>query len=143
MSDRVFGVISLFLIVFYAWGASLTQESFLPQPVGPKVMPYILAFLGSICSIYFIVRPDDEPTWPSRYGWLEIISAILVMYAYAHLLSILGFVIASSFCASYFVWRFLARPMEAIVAGVIISVTIYIIFNLILGLSLAKGPFGF
>ena len=100
MSDRVFGIISLFLIIFYAWGASLTQESFLPQPVGPKVMPYILAFLGSICSIYFILRPDDEPTWPSRYGWLEIISAILVMYAYAHLLSILGFVIASSFCAS-------------------------------------------
>jgi putative tricarboxylic transport membrane protein len=33
--------------------------------------------------------------------------------------------------------------MEAIVAGVIISVTIYVVFNLILGLSLAKGPFGF
>lgn len=143
MSDRIFGIVVLILVAFYAWGTSLTQESFMPQPVGPKVLPYILSGIAAICAVYFIVKPDPEPEWRSRAGWLEIIAAILVMYLYAHMLPVLGFVIASALAAAYFVWRFLGTPLESIIAGTVISVGIYTVFHLILGLSLAKGPLGF
>ena len=80
MSDRIFGVIVLIAIAIYAYGASLTQQPFLPQVVGPKVMPYILSVLGAVCAFYFILRPDAEPSWPAKSGWLEILAATVVMY---------------------------------------------------------------
>lgn len=143
MSDRIFGMVSLTVIAFFAWGTSLTQESFLPQPVGPKVLPYILTVIGAACAIYFILRPDAEPSWPAKRGWLEIGAAVFVMYAYAHLLPILGFVIASAAASAYFIWRFQGSMLESIIGGILISFGIYAVFHLILGLSLAKGPLGF
>ncbi len=143
MSDRSFGFVTLILLAIYAYGVSQTQESFMPQPVGPKVMPYILTGLALICAIYFIVRPDPEPSWPARSGWLEIGAGILVMYVYAHSLPVLGFVVASAMAAAYFVWRFGGSWLQSLVAGVVISVTIYLVFHQLLGLSLAKGPWGF
>lgn len=143
MSDRIFGIVSLILIAIYAYGTSQTQQSFLPQAVGPKVMPYILAVLGTICSIYFILRPDPEPSWPSKRGWLEIIAAVAVMFVYANLLPVLGFVIATALATAYFVWRFDGTWLQAVIAGVATSLGIYLVFHIILGLSLAEGPLGF
>lgn len=143
MSDRIFGIVSLVVIAIYAYGISLTQESFMPQPVGPKVMPYILCGLGVICALYFIIRPDPEPSWPARSGWLEILAAILVMFVYAHALPVLGFVAASALATAYFVWRFGGSWLQSLLAGVIIAAAIYLVFHQLLGLSLAKGPWGF
>ncbi len=143
MSDRIFGVIALIAICFYAWGASMTQEPFLPQAVGPKVMPYILSALGAFCAVYFISRPDAEPSWPARNGWFEILAAVFVMVVYTQMLPVVGFFVASTFCAAYFIWRFFGTPLQAGVGGVVISFGIYAVFHLALGLSLAKGPWGF
>ena len=35
------------------------------------------------------------------------------------------------------------NPLLALVAGVAIAVGIYVVFHLVLGLSLARGPWGF
>jgi len=40
-------------------------------------------------------------------------------------------------------WRLGSAPVWAAVSGVGISVGIYVVFHLVLGLSLAKGPLGF
>ncbi len=143
MSDRIFGVVVLIAIAIYAWGASMTQQPFLPQAVGPKVMPYILSTLGAICVIYFIFRPDSEPSWPSMNGWLEIGAGVVVMTIYTQVLPLLGFTVASAFMASYFIWRFQGSMVQSLLGGIIIAVTIYAVFHLALGLSLAKGPWGF
>ena len=65
------------------------------------------------------------------------------MVAYAELLPEIGFVIATAIAAAFLSWRLGAGPIQAVIAGIAISAGIYVIFHLILGLSLARGPFGF
>jgi len=143
MSDRIFGGIGLVIAIFFAWQASIIQESFLTDAVGPKVFPYIIAAVMGISSVYFLLKPDPEPHWPRAGRLAEIGLAVLVLAAYAELLPVSGFVIATAVAAAYLTWRLGSRPVESLIIGIGTSVGIYIIFHLVLGLSLARGPFGF
>lgn len=143
MSDRIFGAVGLLLALIFAWQASVIEESFLSDVVGPKAFPYIIAALLGLSSLFFLLRPDPEPAWP-RWGRLaEIGLAVLVMLAYTEALPLAGFVVATVFCAGYIAWRLGSRPLEAALTGLGTSVGIYVVFHLILGLSLARGPWGF
>ena len=68
---------------------------------------------------------------------------MIVLVAYAQLLPVLGFLISTAVAAAFLSWRLGAGLIQAIIAGILISVGIYVVFHLILGLSLARGPFGF
>jgi putative tricarboxylic transport membrane protein len=143
MSDRIFGGIGFVIAIFYAWQASIIQESFLTDAVGPKVFPYIIAAVMGIASVYFLVKPDPEPHWPRAGRLAEIGLAALVLAAYAELLPVVGFVMSTAITAAYLTWRLGSRPIESIGIGIGTSVGIYAIFHLVLGLSLARGPLGF
>lgn len=143
MSDRIFGGIGLALAIFFAWQASIIQDSFLSDVVGPRTFPYIIAVVMAVSSIYFLVKPDPSPHWPAFGNLAEIGLSAAVMFAYARLLPELGFLIATALASAYLTWRLGSRPLPSIVIGVAISVGIYVVFRLILGLSLARGPFGF
>ncbi len=143
MSDRVFGAIGLALAIFYVWAATTIQESFLTDAAGPKIFPFIIAAVMGLASVYFLLRPDPEPHWPNAGRLAEIGLAVLVLIAYAQALPELGFVISTALAAGYLTWRLGSKPLESVVIGVGTSVGIYVIFRLILGLSLARGPLGF
>ena len=143
MSDRIFGVIGLTLAVFYAWQATVIEESFLTDAVGPKMFPYIIATLMGVASLYFLLKPDPQPHWPSAGRLAEIALAALVMIAYAMALPQAGFIIATAIASAYLTWRLGSKPLWSVVIGVSTSLGIYVVFRLILGLSLARGPFGF
>ncbi len=143
MSDRIFGVAGIILAVFFAWQATLIQESFIQDPVGPKVFPLIIAAILALASLAFILRPDPEPHWPAFGRLFEIVMAAAVMFAYALLLPQAGFVVATAFAAAYLAWRLGAPPLNAVIAGIGIAFAIYVAFHLVLGLSLARGPWGF
>ncbi|MGR3572543.1 tripartite tricarboxylate transporter TctB family protein [Brevirhabdus sp.] len=143
MSDRIFGAIGLIIALIFAWQATVIQESFLSDAVGPKAFPLIIAGVLGLCSVYFLLRPDANPTWPRAGRLAEIGLAVLVMLAYAQLLPELGFVIATAIAAAYLTWRLGTRPLQSLLVGVLTSLGIYFIFHLLLGLSLARGPLGF
>ncbi|MDF0601712.1 tripartite tricarboxylate transporter TctB family protein [Psychromarinibacter sp. C21-152] len=143
MSDRIFGGIGLILAIFFAWQASVIQESFLSDAVGPKVFPYVIAAVMTLASLYFLLKPDPEPSWPRMGHLAEIGLAAAVMFAYAQVLPELGFVISTAVAAAYLTWRLGSPPLQSVIIGVSTSVGIYVIFRLLLGLSLARGPFGF
>ncbi|MCP1199119.1 tripartite tricarboxylate transporter TctB family protein [Notoacmeibacter sp. MSK16QG-6] len=143
MSDRIFGGIGLVLALIYAWQAAIIQESFLTDTVGPKMFPFIIAAMMGLSSIYFLLKPDPEPHWPHAGRLAEIGLAALVLAAYAELLPVAGFLISTAIAATYLTWRLGSKIIESLIIGVGTSVGIYVIFRLVLGLSLARGPFGF
>lgn len=143
MSDRIFGGIGLILAIFFGVQATMIEVAFISDVVGPSVFPLIVATVMGISSIYFLLKPDPEPHWPQGGRLAEIGFAVLVLYAYAQLLPVLGFVIATIFAAGYLAWRLGSKPLEAALVGVGTSVGIFVVFRLILGLSLARGPLGF
>ncbi|TYB85568.1 tripartite tricarboxylate transporter TctB family protein [Oceaniovalibus sp. ACAM 378] len=143
MSDRIFGGIGLLIAIIFAWQATIIQESFMSDAVGPKTFPLVIACVMALSSVYFLIKPDPAPSWPAAGRLAELFFAALVMIAYAQLLPVLGFLIATTFAAMYLTWRLGTPPLQSVVVGVGTSVGIYVVFKLILGLSLASGPFGF
>ncbi len=143
MSDRIFGLFGLALAAFYFWATSIIPDSFMIDVVGPRAFPYIVGTVLTICSLYILLRPDAEPDWPNLMNFIEIIFATAVMFLYAWGLSRAGFVIATVFATAYLTWRLGSKPLGALITAVATSAGIYVVFHLILGLSLAKGPLGF
>ncbi len=143
MSDRIFGLFGLILAAFYFWATSIIPDSFMVDVVGPRAFPYIVGTVLTICSLYILIRPDAEPDWPNLKNFIEIIFATAVMFLYGWALSKIGFVIATVFATAYLSWRLGTRPLGSLVTGVATSAGIYVVFHLVLGLSLAKGPLGF
>ncbi len=143
MGDRLFGGIGIALAAFFIWQATTIQESFIQDPVGPKTFPIIIGLLLGISSLVILLRPDPKPDWPAAGRLMEIGAAVLVLLAYAWVLPDIGFIVATTLASAYLAWRLGASALHAILAGVAIAVGIYVVFHLILGLTLARGPFGF
>ena len=142
-TDRIFGRIALGLAVLMVWRTGLIEESFIQDPMGPKAFPYVIALVLGLSSLTMILLPDENPVWPPFAKLLEIAVAVGVMIAYAQFLPVAGFVLATAVASAFLSWRLGTPPLQAAIAGVAISVGIYAIFHLVLGLSLARGPWGF
>lgn len=143
MSDRILGGVGLALAAFYAWAATIIPEPFSSDAIGPAGFPFIIATVLGLSSLYFILKPDPEPRWPALNRLAEIGFALLAMFAYAQVLPVLGFVFSTIIMTAYLTWRLGAPPITAVVNGVGTAVGLYVIFELIFGLSLADGPLGF
>lgn len=143
MSDRIFGALGMALAVFYVWAATTIQLSFISDPVGPKIFPFIIAGLFGLSSLAIFFRPDAQPEWPSLTKLAEIAAGLAVMVAYVYLLPAVGFVVSTAFVSAFLSWRLGATPWAAAMAGCATSAGIYLVFHLILGLTLAAGPWGF
>ena len=142
MSDRIFGIVGLVLALGYAYAATQIEESFLSDAVGPKAFPLIIAAVLGLASIAIILKPDASPEWPSLGRLVEILAAIVVLILYAELLPVVGFLISTAVASAYLTWRLGSKPLATLATGIGTSVGIYVIFHLVLGLSLARGPFG-
>lgn len=143
ISDRIFGLTCIALAAVMAWRADLIQESFIQDPLGPKAFPYVIAAVIALAGLAVTIRPDIEPHWPPIGRIAEIGAAIIVLAAYAQFLPVAGFVAATAVAAAYLSWRLGAPPIHAVIAGIAIAAGIYVVFHLALGLTLARGPWGF
>lgn len=143
MTDRLFGLAALLLAGLMTWGASVIEESFIQDPLGPKAFPWVIAVVLAINGLFMIIKPDDDPEWPTRQKFLRIIWSVVAMVLYAELLPIVGFVVTTAAVAAFLAWQLGATLLQAAVGGVVISGGIYVVFHLVLGLSLARGPLGF
>jgi len=143
MSDRVLGVACILLAGFFIWQATLIETGFIVDPMGPKAFPIVIGITLAIAAIYPIVKPDPRPDWPAAGRVLEIVFAVAIMIAYAMALPRFGFVLSTAVAAGLLSWRLGTRPIAAAAAGIAIAVGIYVIFHLALGLTLARGPWGF
>ncbi|HEX9857710.1 MAG TPA: tripartite tricarboxylate transporter TctB family protein, partial [Paracoccaceae bacterium] len=87
--------------------------------------------------------PDPAPHWPQARQLFEIGVSVVVLFVYASLLPAVGFIIATAFAAAYLTWRLGSTPVQSVIIGIGTSIGIFVVFKLILGLSLAEGPLGF
>jgi putative tricarboxylic transport membrane protein len=143
MSDRIFGGIVLTMSFLMMWAATLIEESFIQDPLGPKAFPLVIAGVMALSAVVMFFKPDAEPEWPGLYKLVELLATVGVFVAYAQLLPVAGFVVATIFATAFLCWRLGGTPRQAIFGGGSIAVGIYLLFHFVLGLNLAKGPWGF
>ena len=143
MSDRIFASICIALAVLMGWGATIIEESFIQDPLGPKAFPLVIAVVLAACGVAMFLRPDEDPVWPHRRKQIQLLWTIGAMILYVQFLPVVGFLVATAIGAGFLCWQLGASVKQACWGGFSISVGIYVVFKLILGLSLARGPFGF
>ncbi|NEX47176.1 tripartite tricarboxylate transporter TctB family protein [Rhodobacter sp. ETT8] len=139
-ADRIFGVVMVILALGYILSAMSIQTSFLSDPVGPRVFPYMVAGVVLICSLVMILRPDPEVDWPVGGMLLQMALALAVLFGYAMLIRPLGFVIPTVIAAGILSWQINPRPVPAALAGLGLGIGLFVLFKFILGLGLQGLP---
>ncbi len=141
-SDRLFGLVMLFIALAYGASATQIQTSFLADPVGPRAFPLLIAGVAALSSLFLIIRPDPNPDWPAARTFVSLAVAVMVLVCYAYALKPFGFLITTAITAGILSYQISPRPLPAVLAGVGLSVGLFLLFRYALGLSLVGVPKG-
>lgn len=142
MSDRIFGTLTIVVALAYIASATQIKLAFFSDPLGPRWFPYIIGGVAVIAGLMVVLRPDDEPEWPSMQTFGKILLACGVLVAYALTLRPLGFLIPTAFAAGLLSYQITPRKLQAMLTGVGLSVGLFFIFKYALGLGLFAVPKG-
>ncbi|MEM7301395.1 MAG: tripartite tricarboxylate transporter TctB family protein [Pseudomonadota bacterium] len=140
ISDRIFGLVAVIAALAYAASATQIETSFLSDPVGPKAFPIGIGVVGALCGLYMIWKPDADPQWPSLATLGALAIAVVVLVGYAYALKPMGFVIPTALAAAVLSYQISPRPLAAALAGVGLSIGLFVIFKYALGLGLVPFP---
>jgi putative tricarboxylic transport membrane protein len=139
-SDRIFGLVASLLALAYIAGATQVQTSFLADPVGPKTFPIIIGIVGALSGMFMVLRPDPEPDWPAIRTFGALAFAVIVLIAYAYSLKLGGFLLPTAIAAGILSFQISPRARPAAMAGIGLSIGLFIIFKFALGLGLVPFP---
>lgn len=139
MSDRIAGLIFLALSIWYGLTAGNYEASF-GDPLGPAAFPQMLSVPAALFSLYMIFRPDPDPEWVVGTPAVRQFATLAVLIAYAFLLEDLGFVLATALGVAL-LGRLLGSGWgKSTVSGVVMSVSLFVVFDSLLGLPLPLYP---
>ena len=141
-SDRIFGLVALFVALAYMASATQIQTSFLADPVGPKAFPMMIGGVAAICALYMIVKPDPNPDWPAAKTWGALLIAVIVLVVYAYSLKPLGFLLPTAVAAGILSYQISPRAGAAALSGIGLSILLFLVFKYALGLGLVPLPKG-
>lgn len=141
-ADRIFGAVMIVLALGYILSAMNIQTSFLSDPVGPRIFPYMIAGVVILCSLVMILRPDPDAHWPGPAMLLKIGGALAVLIAYALVIRQMGFIIPTAIASGLLAYMIAPRALPAALAGLGLGIGLYVVFRMILGLGLVALPRG-
>lgn len=138
-SERIAGVALALLGVAVAAEATTFEVAFLTDPVGPKALPYLSAFIFVVAGVVMAARPGAVAPWPPRPVLLRMAAAVGAFAAYALLLAPVGFVASTTAVVGTLSVLFGARPLHAFSAAFALAVVMWYGFVFALGLPLPLG----
>lgn len=139
-ADRIFGLVMSLVALGYLFSATQIQTSFLSDPMGPRIFPYLIGGFTLVCALFMVVRPDANAIWPGLSILLQLGIALAVLLGYASAVRPLGFLIPTAVAAGVLSWQINPRPLTAALTGVGLSVGLYVVFKMVLGLGLHAFP---
>lgn len=140
--DRIFGAFMMVVALGYILSASGIQDSFMSDPVGPRVFPYLIGVIVILASLVMILRPDPDEKWPAGPMVAQLGLALAVLAGYAYAITPLGFLIPTAFASGILSWQIGGNPKRSVLAGVGLSVGLFVMFRVVLGLGLKGLPAG-
>ncbi|MFY0679002.1 MAG: tripartite tricarboxylate transporter TctB family protein [Thalassovita sp.] len=140
VSDRIFGLVVTLGALAYIASATQIQTSFMADPVGPRMFPILIGAVAVICGVILMVRPDPDPDWPMMRTVAGLAVAVAVLIAYAYTLKPLGFLIPTAIAAGVLSYQIEPRASRAVLAGIGLSICLFLIFKFALGLGLVAFP---
>lgn len=138
--DRIFGAVMMVLALGYFLSAMTIQTSFMSDPVGPRVFPYIVGSVVMICAIYMVLKPDPDVEWPGLSMTLQMGLALALLVGYALVIRPWGFILPTIIVSGVLSYLISPRPVPALLSGIGLGFGLYGLFALVLGLGLHPLP---
>lgn len=120
----------------YIVSATQIQSSFMTDPVGPKLFPYIIGGVALLCAVSIVLKPDESPGWPGPAVFFSLLCAVVALVGYAYALKPLGFLIPTAVASGIISYLIQRRFSTAILTGLGLSIGLFFIFKYALGLGL-------
>ena len=143
MSDRLFGFTTAVLALAFFASAYQLESPFFADPVGPKTFPYIIAAIAFFSGSVMIIMPDPNPKWPNFVILIKLSFALTILVGYALTLRPAGFIIPTAIAAGILSYQITPNSSAATITGILLSISLFIIFKYFLGLGLFPFPRGF
>lgn len=124
----------------YILSATQIQTSFISDPVGPRIFPYMIAGVVILCSLVMILRPDPEAHWPAPAMVLKLGVSLAILVGYAYTIRPLGFILPTVVASAGLSYLISPRPLPAALAGLGLGVGLFVLFKMVLGLGLVAFP---
>lgn len=140
LGDRIFGLVMIVVAQGFILGATRVQTSFMSDPVGPRLFPYMIGGVAIVCALSMVLRPDPDADWPGLGMAAKLAFACAVMFAYAALIRPWGFIMPTMVAAGVLSWLISPRPVPAALTGAGFGVGLYVLFRHVLGLGLVAWP---
>lgn len=140
ISDRIFGLVVLLVSLAFIASATQVQTSFLSDPVGPKAFPMLIGGIAGLCGLIMMIRPDPDPQWAKGRTLFALFVAIAVLVAYAYSLKPFGFILPTAVAAAALSYQISPRIIPATLAGIGLSLGLFLLFKYALDLGLVAFP---
>jgi putative tricarboxylic transport membrane protein len=141
-ADRIFGAVMIVLALGYILSAMNIQTSFITDPVGPRVFPYMVAGVVIVCSLVMVLKPDQGTEWPGPLMALKIGAALALLVGYALTIRPMGFILPTIIASAALSYMISPRPVPAALSGLGLGIGLYVLFKVVLGLGLVAFPRG-
>ncbi|MFP3385174.1 tripartite tricarboxylate transporter TctB family protein [Tritonibacter sp. SIMBA_163] len=139
MIDRIAGAVIFMVSVSAVWVARDYKAGF-GDPLGPALFPQMVAAAAALLSLGLILRPDPNPDAQPLPAFIRQAFTLAVLVGYVLLLEPLGFPLSTMLGTACLALLFGAEPQKAGVTGVAVGVSLYLIFDNLLGLPLPLAP---
>ena len=140
MSDRIFGSILIVLALALFVSATQLESPFFADPLGPKNFPFIVSGAALVCSLAMIIRPDKDPLWPNIKTLIKLFTALVILVLYAFSLKNFGFLLPTALASAALSYLIKPNVFRSSSTGIILSLSLFVIFKFGLGLSLFPFP---
>ncbi len=144
MSDRTLGAACIVASAGMAWAASDYAAAISYEPVGPRAFPLLLAGLLGVGGLWLAVRPTLRGLAAYRAVPLRATAiAAAAVAAYALLFELFGFALATALMSVPLGLAFGGRLRQSLVAGALLGLTLYFLFDKALDVVLPTGLLAF
>ena len=138
MIDRLFGVFLLFLGIYFIWGGNQLEVPFSYDPLGPKFFFFFAGVILSILAVFTIINAK-KVSFPASNTMLKTGFIVILLVIYQLTFDVLGFLLSTGILVFFISRIFAGKPLQALSAAVGVSITVYIIFNILLDVPLPVG----
>lgn len=139
MTDRITGVLILGFAIWYGYQATTVKVGFMADPIGPQAVPLILAALTGLVSLYLMIKPDENPHWPTPSLWLRVAIITVSFIIYAYFMTYIGFILATTLEIFLLSLLFRGPVLRSLLAAFLFTLAMYGLFDLALDLNLPTG----
>ncbi|MGE4533861.1 tripartite tricarboxylate transporter TctB family protein [Halomonas sp.] len=139
VGDRVAGAV-LLVVAIAAWWLSHDYTSGFGQALGPGVFPRLVCVPLGLLSVYLMVRPGVNQRWPERAALIRQLFLLALLMVYAGLVEPLGFLPTALLTVTLMIRLFGAQWRQALPFGLLLTLSLYLLFEFALGMPLPDMP---